>query len=187
MITYHIASSGPLPKVLHFFNNVVTSHIGEHWEPVHIGTRLGDRRRHTLTTEWHLWQSTVSIFQSLTSVCTLQRNTAGVWTHVAAECVCRSAPVGTHSFDQLVFHDASVVLMNVALLPVLKQTNTEHVHKLSSCSFTYHAAWKFILYTVLPLLLLVNLLLMIQQPLLQSQLWLKWCSRAGMYKRRVIK
>ncbi len=40
MITYHVASSGPLPKMFHFFNKVITSDISENWEPVHIRTRL---------------------------------------------------------------------------------------------------------------------------------------------------
>ena len=48
--------------------------------------------------------------------------------------VCRSTGITTYSFNELVFHDMSVVLMNVTLLPVLKKqkhTNTEHVYSVS--------------------------------------------------------
>lgn len=37
--------------------------------------------------------------------------------------VIMSTCVATHRFNQLIFHDESVVLMNVALLPVLKETH----------------------------------------------------------------
>lgn len=39
--------------------------------------------------------------------------------------VCRSTGITTYSFNKLVFHDVSVVLMNVTLLPFLKKQNTQ--------------------------------------------------------------
>lgn len=58
MVTYHISSSRPLPKVFHFFNYVVTGNITEDWEPVHVRTRLGKEGHSTLTSDLTYSEST---------------------------------------------------------------------------------------------------------------------------------
>lgn len=44
------------------------------------------------------------------------------WMKFLANSLCNLLTVATHSFDQLVFHDMSVILVNVTLLPVLENT-----------------------------------------------------------------
>lgn len=79
--------------MLHFFNQVGTSDVGEHGEPVNIWTGLRD-------------SSEDSEQESMDCSRTSQSGEK------------------THRLDQLVSHDAAVVLVNVALLPILEERST---------------------------------------------------------------
>lgn len=97
---YHISPSWPLAKVFHFFNEMVTGHISEHWEPVNIWTWLERRQKRSSP-----GQRVISVWWVL----------CGIWLQVAS-----------HIFYQFVLNHAGVVLVDVTFLPVLKHTETDH-------------------------------------------------------------
>lgn len=121
-------------------------HMQHQWRlgtSTHRDKAGGQKTKHNFTTEWYnyiyLEKSTFFKWTFKTFSCVLtvfMSNTDAQRSFHVYAIISGSTGVPTHGFNQLVFHDATVVLMDVALLPVLKETHTrfsanmQHVYNL---------------------------------------------------------